>query len=146
MTGVTDPNGAAREAVARAQRADRARPVRVVAFAVAALALIVAGVAFAYAAVQAREARQAIAAEVIAHCRADAADANRQRALDLALLAADRAVIARLTATLAHGTDEDRDEAAAALSYYRAAAAARVADLPAYEDPADCLTAQPGRP
>src|SRR5512135_1087932 len=79
--------------------------IRGVLFTASLLALVVAAGAFAYSlsqtqrlAAQNRAIVAAQRAEARRHCVADAAAANRQRALDLTLMAADRQILAHLRA------------------------------------------------
>ena len=111
------------------------------------VALLVAAGSFAYALQQASNARSQLAAEARtvaiaekSRCLDNAAHNNRQRVLDLALLAADQAVITRLAAVQGHqGLDpDDKLIIGAQLDYYQDAAAARLKDIPPYTDPASC--------
>jgi hypothetical protein len=115
-------------------------------FAAAALALILAAGAFAYSLNQTRilgaQNRAIIArqgAEAKAHCLADAAQDNRRRALDLALIAADRGTLVRLHSIQAAASEqEDRVLILSGIAYYSIALAARLADIPEYTNPASC--------
>ena len=102
----------------------------------AGLALILAAAAFTVAISQAAESRRALAAEVRRHCMDDAIAKNKQRALDLALLHADRHAVTVLAGELPASVDPVLVRAL--LVFYRQAGAARVADLPAYQNPASC--------
>lgn len=108
------------------------------------LAFIVAAAAFAYSLSQtqrlAAQNRAIIAvqrADARRHCIEDAAVANRQRALDLTLMAADRQILAHLrdmplTGTADHRLHQDL------IGYYTTALTARQADLPVYINPHSC--------
>lgn len=118
--------------------------VRGLLFTAAALALLVAAVSFAYSLQQthalAAHDRAIIAAEVAEarrHCLSDAAQDNRRRALDLALIVADRETLARLRALPFTGPG-DHAMHRALVAYYQAALAARLVDIPSYVSAASC--------
>ena len=117
----------------------RSARMRIYLFAVAALALILAGLAFTVQIIQNTHRSAQLTKIQAEHCRTDARQDNSQRALDLALIADDQDQIATLLRLRRRPQDGD-DEAVltSLLDYYQRAERARAANLPAYENPAQC--------
>ncbi len=118
---------------------DRSRRVRLALIFVAVAALAVAGFTFAYATVQNHHTEAALAAEIRAHCLADAHVSNRQRTLDLGLIAADRHYLAVLHAEAERPASvHDENLIDAEDAWLTHVLDVRYADLPPYRDPARC--------
>jgi hypothetical protein len=127
-------------------RSRRNRRLRAGLFGMAALAVVVGAGGFATAIAQNRTAirdtvaaRAAIAAEVQRHCLDDTAASDRQRRLDLALIAADdqlRTTLRREEPLAASRHDQALIDAQE--TWVVASLVARHRDLPAYSSPAHC--------
>jgi hypothetical protein len=118
-----------------------ARPGRaaVILYASAAVALAIAVAAGLVAVSQARTTATALKAEVRAHCVADAAVSNRQRTLDLGLIASDQTYLAILRREAAHPASA-HDEAliGGEAAWLHEVLHVRLGDLPPYRNPARC--------
>ncbi len=118
---------------------DRSRRVRLTLIALAVAALLTAGAAFTYAILQTRHTANALATEIRVHCVTDATTTNRQRTLDLGLIASDRAYLAIL-----HREDKnpasahDENLIAGQIAWLAEVLTVRLRDLPAYHDPRNC--------
>lgn len=115
------------------------RRIRITLFTCCGLAVLIAIAALTWTAGVNRHNAAALDKEVRAHCLTDTAHDNSQRALDLALIRADRQQFAMLTAELPHAADHsDRVIIASQLLWLREVIRARQETIPAYRDPRRC--------
>jgi hypothetical protein len=121
----------------------RSRWLRAVLFGLAAAALLVSAAAFFVALRSVADAHARLDREVAARCVTDAQRADRQRALDLGLIAADEAEIRALSAERAKVARLRvppwvLTEVSTEITADTTRVAVRRADVPAYVPPASC--------
>jgi hypothetical protein len=118
-----------------------ARPARAAAvlYASAAVALAIAVAAGLIAVSQARTTASALKNEVRAHCVSDARVSNRQRTLDLGLIASDQTYLAILRREAAHpASAHDETLIGGEAAWLHEVLHVRLGDLPPYRDPSTC--------
>jgi type VI protein secretion system component VasK len=117
---------------------DRSR-IQVILYILALVALIAGVTGLTVAITQNRHTAAALATEIRQHCRADAATSNRQRTLDLGLIASDQAYLAILRREAERpASAHDENLIDGQTVWLRKVLHVRMGDLPPYRDPAKC--------